>query len=285
MITPPPWLALHQARFGAALRAPLDRATGTLAATPDAYDPALVADVLDAPNATAAARLAIYQRQYWFRLFDVLQSAFPLTARLLGFWTFNGIAARYLDAHPPSGVDVEAIADPFAHFAARDEAIAHDDVLVDALSIDAAYRDVFRAPRVPPFHPTAADAAHLADARLIVSPACRLVRERSALIDLRARILASPDAPIARPSPHATERWFAIARPDVRTATIALDPLEAALLDALSRGSLRDALATVEQACPADDRASLPRRTHAWLARAVSQGFFSGMVRGDDRDR
>ena len=35
----PAWLADFQARFGDVVRTPLDRATGTLTATPERYDP------------------------------------------------------------------------------------------------------------------------------------------------------------------------------------------------------------------------------------------------------
>lgn len=91
----PEWLAELQARFGSVLRTPLDRSTGTLSATPETYDPILVAQVSDPRG------LAIYNRQVWFRLFEVLQSAFPLTARLLGLWQFNFYASRFLEGNPP----------------------------------------------------------------------------------------------------------------------------------------------------------------------------------------
>jgi hypothetical protein len=92
----PPWLADFQARFGDTLRTPLDRTSGTLTATPATYDAALVAEV-------GSERLAVYNRQYWLRLFGVLHDAFPLTARLVGYWAFNEHAGAYLAAQPPRG--------------------------------------------------------------------------------------------------------------------------------------------------------------------------------------
>ena len=99
----PPWLEDFQSRFGTVVRAPLDRATGTLVARVETYDPTMVEASIDGPTTTRAERLAVYNRQYWFRLFGVLHSAFPLVCRLLGHWTFNGYAGRYLEAHPPRG--------------------------------------------------------------------------------------------------------------------------------------------------------------------------------------
>ena len=82
----PDWLVELQGRFGAVIRTPLDRSSGALRATVSANAPAALDDSLDGPRRPAAERLAVYNRQYWFRLFGVMQTAFPLTARLLGHW-------------------------------------------------------------------------------------------------------------------------------------------------------------------------------------------------------
>jgi Putative DNA-binding domain len=285
----PAWLADFQARFGAAIRHPLDRASGTLTAVPAAYDRELVAGVLDAADATGAARLAVYNRQYWFRLFEVLQSAFPLTARLTGYWDFNEVAARFLVARPPAGWDVDAVADGFdAFFVAecggpRRDALAdaagglRRDALADAARIDAAFRDVFRAPRTAPFRPSASDAARLLDGRLTLSPAILLVEERFPIVALRARVLSEPDAQITLPPPLDRPQRWAIHRGDEGTRTIALEPREADLIAALGRESVRGALAQIERACPPEERAALPESTRRWLARSVELGFFDGL--------
>ena len=56
----PDWLAHFQAGFGAILREPLDRETGTLSARVDRYAPETVREIRDAANASAAARLAAH---------------------------------------------------------------------------------------------------------------------------------------------------------------------------------------------------------------------------------
>ncbi len=274
---PPEWLARFQSQFGAALRAPLDRATGTLRADPAAYDPELLAVVLDTANATGSARLAVYNRQYWFRLFDVLQGAFPLTSRLMGYWTFNEIAARFLVAKPPSGWDVDAVADGFDAFFASACDHPSRDALVEAARIDAAFRDVFRAPRTPAFRPSAADAARLLGGRLTLSPALRLVDERWPLLALRARVLAAPDAAVALPPALERRQSWAILRAAAGTVTLRLEPREAQLVAALGTESVRGALGRVERACSDDERAALPANARRWLARAVEAGFFSGL--------
>src|SRR5262249_13076605 len=103
----PHWLADLQARFGSVLRTPLDRSTGRLRASEESYPGAAVADVVDGRG------LAVYNRQYWFRLLNALSTAYPITAALLGHWKFNDYAARFLSEHPPRSWDLDRAADGF----------------------------------------------------------------------------------------------------------------------------------------------------------------------------
>jgi len=279
--TAPAWLEDFQTRFGEVLRMPLARETGTLSATPDRYDSETVAGTLDGAGMTSAERLAVYNRQYWFRLFGVLHGAFPLTCRLMGYWAFNAYAGRYLLAHPPSGWDIDTIAEDFVTFFAReiDESVAHErEAYVEASRIDAAYRAVFRAPPVTPFRPSAADAAHLLDARLIESPAVAILEEHSALLDLRRTLLNDTSEqrvplPPAWPAP----RSAALFRTDEGTGEAPLEVREAELLRLLREHSVREAVALLERACPAEERAELPSKTQGWLARSVQHGWWTGM--------
>lgn len=285
---PPAWLEAFQARFGDVLRAPLDRATGTLTPVTDAYDRGVVESSLDGSTLGGAERLAVYNRQYWCRLFDVLHGAFPLVCRLLGYWSFNAFAGRYLLAHPPRGWDLDDMPEAFPEWFTSDldagtsslDAGVDARALVEAARIDAAFRAVFRAPDVPVFRPGADDAAHLPDARLTPSPAAVIVVEHTALLDLRRAALKDTTErsfpfPPAWPAP----RSVALFRAGDRTVEAPLEPMEAELLHLLRDHPVRDALARIERACPDADRASLPERTRAWLARSVERGWWTGMVR------
>ncbi len=276
----PPWLEDFQARFGAVLRAPLDRATGTLTVTEGAYEAGMVEATVDGPTTTGAERLAVYNRQYWFRLFGVLHSAFPLACRLIGYWAFNAYAARYLDVHPPHGWDIDGVADGFVQFFERE--LEYDDApereaIVEAARIDAAFRDVFRAPPIMPYRPSAEDEAHLLDARLVLSPAVAIVSEHSALADLRRTIVRDEGerrVPFPRPWPEV--RFIALVRSDEGTGEIPLETREAELLRLLAEHPVRAALGLLERACPAQERAALPAKTQNWLARSVLHGFWTG---------
>ncbi len=271
----PPWLAEFQARFSSVLRTPLDRATGTLRATPELYDPAV--DARAAHNASARDRLAVYNRQYWFRLFTVLQGTFPLTTRLLGHWAFNDWAARYLLAHPPRSWDIDDVAEGFpAHFAAGFDG-RDAEALREAVTIDAAFRAVFRAPDLVPYRPSAEDAARLLDARLESSPAVVVFEEHWPLVELRASLFDDPgETRVALPPP--STQWWAVMRKSTGIARLRLEPREGQLFALLREHPVREALGRLEQACTEDERTTLPERTRLWLARSVGLDFWTGLA-------
>ena len=269
----PGWLADFQARFGNMLRTPLDRASGTLTAATAAYDPQLCAEALDRPLSCAAERLAVYNRQYWFRLFSVLHAGFPLTARLMGYWELNAVAANYLLAHPPRGWDIEQIADDFRAFLEEslvERAPERRLALLESVRIDAAYREVFRAECLPPLRPLASEAAALLPGHLV----------HRALLTLRTTLLAgaknaSADLPplLARP-----QAW-AIVRREAGTARIPLEAREAELIALLGQYTVGDALGRLESCCPAEELADLPDRVRVWLARSIELGFWCSLRR------
>lgn len=269
----PAWLAELQARFGAAIRTPLDRSSGTLTATPASYPAELVAGV--------RGSLAVYNRQYWFRLLERALDAFPLTARLLGAWQFHDYSARFFLATPPRGWDLERATDGFLHFFV--DALPPGDtreLLVESAHIDAAWLEVFRAPAVPPFRPSAADAARLLDARLLPAPSVALVKESAPLLALRRRAVqqhSSAALRIPMPPRLAQPRFWALVRTDTGTLQLPLEPREAELHTLLGALPVRAALSRLEGACSPEERAALPARAQAWLARGVQHGFWCGM--------
>lgn len=275
----PAWLAELQAHFGAVLRTPLDRSTGTLRATPALYDRGTLDEAVDGPRAPAAERLAVYNRQYWFRLFGVMQTAFPLTARLLGHWHFNEHSAAFLLAHPPHHWDIDRAPDGFDdHLAASYGPDELRDPLVEAARIDAAWRALFRAPATAAFAPSAADAARLLDARLVPSPAVAVVSERWPLLELKRSLTASRgESAVPLPPPLPGPRWWALVREAAGVRHVALEAREGELLALLRERTVRDALATLEARCDDDERATLPANARRWLARSVERGCWSGL--------
>lgn len=267
----PSWLGELQARFGAVIRTPLDRGSGTLTAVPSSYDARLVDD------ATQAERLAVYNRQYWFRLFEVLQTAFPLTTRLVGHWSFNEHAARFLLEHPPRGWDVDHVPDGFEAFFC---AAVEEGARVEAVRIDGAWRTVFRAPPVAPYRPSAADAARLLDARLMPSPAVAIVEEHWPLLELRKKLRDDPsEKPAVVPPPLDRSRFWALVRREEGIGQLPIEAREAQLFALLRTHTVRDALTKLEEECSEAERTELPAKARAWLGRSVELDFWVGIAR------
>jgi hypothetical protein len=288
----PAWLEELQARFGDMLRTPLERSSGSLRAKPDAYPRALLDETLATPNLTSGERLAIYNRQYWFRLFTVLQRAYPLTARLLGYWRFNEHATHFLLARPPRHWSLDEIgagfADVLAEAAGNGEKLFDDtrpdlepDALLEAARIDLGYHRVFRAPAVARYEPSAEDAGRLLQARLRLSPAVALLTEHWPLCELRRRAVEAPGEGALRLEPRlARPRHWLLGREGLKLGLVPLEPRELQLLELLARSTVEAALGELEEACrssgTSQELAELPANIQKWLACSVQRGVWQG---------
>jgi hypothetical protein len=286
------WLGEFQAHFGAMLRTPLDRSRGTLHSSLDAYPRELERIALSNVDAdghgkvpSGRHRLAVYNRQYWFRLFGVLAGAFPLTARLLGHWRFNGHAARFLGQHPPCSYFIDHVSNGFADFlcatvttADGAESCLDLDALREGVRIDDAWRMAHYAPLPIPWRLTAAEAPRLVTSRLRHSPAVHLVDETWPLVDLRGRVVEEDgEDPVPLPPRHGTRKAWAIVRRPNGVGALPLEPLEDSLFQLLRRHRVDEALAELEARCPAEQLSELPQKARFWLMRSVELGFWLGL--------
>ncbi len=276
-----------QRQFTCTLRVPLDGSSGSLQATPDRYDSELCAAVRVARGSSAAGRLGVYNRQYWFRLFGALQNEFRLATALLGAWFFNELASRYLLAHPPRGHDLATIADGFAAFVANDVSDAGVAVaepaatipkraFLEAIRIDLAHRGVTTASAVSPLSELRAE--RLEAARLVPSPTVVLVEENWPLVALRRDLPPDVSRPVRLGAPLPSPQTWAIARTAAGFRLVRLEPLQANLLRQLCTTAIADALASVEAECSPEDAEVLIANTAAWLIQSVELGMWSAIV-------
>ena len=254
------WLADFQRQFGEVLRTPLGRETLSLRANTSAYDAALCRQI-DAAQPTE--RLAVYNRQYWFRLFGVFHGEFPTVTKLLGAWTVNGLVNDFLLAHPPRGWDLGEAADGFVeHVESLRVSSVPLQALQQAAHIDEAFRAVRRAPPQPRFVPTQEDAPRLASSRLVRSRATRIVDEDWPLLALRrGSAELGPQ--------HAATRSFVICRYDRGERVVPLEQQEARLFRLLDEKCLEDALANLDE--------GLAGAVQRWFARGIELGLWTGM--------
>lgn len=296
MTQPPRWLVEFQREFSAALRTPLDRTRGTLQADVQQYPEGVAGDAVATSARSGRERLAVYNRQYWLRLFSVLQRAYPLTTHLLGHWAFNGLASRYLEAHRPIHRELDRVAVGFSGYllerlegdgaeALRSAAAPGPPTelplaaLTDAVRLDAAWRAVFVAPAASTFSLSPADAARLAEARLERAPSVALVWLQYPLVELRVDALSRlSEKPLPAPEPSPEPVPWLLVRTQRGVAHAKLELTEAQLYEELFEHAVGVALARVEQRVSTSERARLPQKIQAWLARSVRLGVWSGVA-------
>jgi len=289
MKPPPDWLSELQARFSAVVRTPLDRSSGTLRAAIEKYPRAALQDVSPGPMTSREERLSVYNRQYWFRLFTVLQKELPLTTALLGFWNFNELASEFLLSHPPRHYDLFHVAEGFDGFLEATLPATGFELgkrrvprraLVEAACIDLAYTRVFMAPAEPVLVLKPEDAASLPRSRFVMRSSVALVDETWPLFALRRELSTQSSAQAcALPDPHAHGKVsWALQRTDRGYGLIRLEPLQALLLRSLCETPLSEALAQLEAHCPEDERAELGHSAQRWLADSMRRGFWRERV-------
>jgi hypothetical protein len=278
-------LEQYQRRFSAVLRTSLDRSTGTLRARPADYAPELVGSVR-AAGVDPAERLAVYNRQYWYRLFGVLQQDHRLTVALVGAWSFNGFATDFLLAKPPEGHDLADITDGFASFLGARLPASLDvqgrqlprQVIVEALAIDLAFRAAALAPAEPGLRLGPADAARLPGANLVWSRSLSLVDEHWPLVELRQRLPAVVDDEIAPlPAAHPEGRTWAIHRTQQGLHARPISSLHAELLRLLQTQPIGRALAELEAR---HSSGAVAARVKEWFAADLASGFWTGLGDG-----
>lgn len=273
------YLEQLQREFSTMLRTPLDRSTLTLRAQTDRYAGELAARVREA-GIDRAERLAVYNRQYWFRLFGVLQVDYRLTTALCGAWTFNDLAARFLLAHPPEGHELAALGGRFPEFLAADlrsplatrRGDVPRDAVLEAARIDAAFHTATHARYDPPLILGPADAATLATSRLVWASSVTLVDETWPLIAVRRELpadLGDHQAPL--PGRHPAPRSWVIHGSANGLRIAPVDPLHAELLRLLRTHAIGDALAMLE----ARGSAAVAAHAQRWFAEGIQHGYWT----------
>jgi Putative DNA-binding domain len=283
----PAWLQELQASLGDTIRHPLDRRQGRHHARTERYDATLVRTTKPARALASAERLAVYNRQYWLRLFTVLHRAYPLVARLLGYWELNRLASAYLTAHPPRGWDIDAIAPDFELFLGNEASgsvfsVSEPPLQLPALAvrqaaaIDSAHHRVLRAPLEAPYQPTPKDGAALLGSQLRFVGTAALLTESWPLCELRRVALSLTGERLLDWGEELPEpRSWLLMRRELSVALFPLEPRETELLSLLQVYPVGEALGRLEADCPSNEREALPARTQAWLARSVRLGLWA----------
>ncbi len=242
-------------------------------------------------NLTASERVGIYAYAYYARLLECLRESFPILRKVLGEELFQPIALEYLRRYPSTSYTLDRLGDRLARFleetraAEAGEPPAWPEMLADLARFEHAIARVFDGPGLegePPFSIEALraiGAERFAEARLIPSPALRLVTHRFPLNALYTAARGVPEGEeFEIPAPiEPLEEHVALCRLEFVVRRHPLLPVEHALLQALVEGkTVGEALAVAAERAPSDeDLGPIVERSFAtWTA----AGFFRGLA-------
>jgi hypothetical protein len=114
-------------------------------------------DSVIAPNDKLSAfeRLEVYNRQYWFRLFDALETDFPALTKLVGDSRFRDLAEAYLSEYQSTSYTLRNLGSRMTDFltAHPQHAGEHPEAAIDISKLEWAYVEAFDAAELPPATP------------------------------------------------------------------------------------------------------------------------------------
>ena len=280
------WLMTLQSDFSDALRSPLDRSTGHLKADSNLYAEDLITRLATTDALGAIRGLTVYNRQYWLRLFSVMQGEYPLVARLMGFWRFNALVEVYLLKHPPIAPEIHLVGQNFPEFVAELSTTDDDswreimtglelDVLATAAQLDRAWSELFLAPEESFWQPSEAEAAQLMSLQLIPAKRWTLFRQHWPLVQLRHRLAEHEgEGAVATPLRLVEEEWWLLRQVETGVEQVRLDRLQAQLYTVVTRYPLGEALARFESS--GMEAAQATAQVAQWLQASVEWGLWAG---------
>jgi hypothetical protein len=91
--------------------------------------------------------VAIYQHAYRTRVVEALRSIFPALLEATGETLFDHFALAFLDAVPPRGHSLDALAPAFACYLAETRpSEAWTDIIIELATMEAAFHEVYDGP-------------------------------------------------------------------------------------------------------------------------------------------
>ncbi|WP_418591513.1 putative DNA-binding domain-containing protein [Ponticoccus sp. (in: a-proteobacteria)] len=188
----------------------------------------------DAAGRAAERRYAIYRNNVAVSLREALEAGFPAVARLLGPENFAMVAGAFLRRSPPRSPRMMVYGSGFPAFLEAEPRLAPLGYLGEVARLELALRQSYHAADAPRLDAAALaglDEAALAQARVTVAPATRLLRSRWPVLSLY-RYAMTPGTPAPKP----VAEDVLVCRPGFDPVPHALPPGGAEVAAALMRG-------------------------------------------------
>jgi hypothetical protein len=235
-------------------------------------------DSIIAPNEKLSAfeRLEVYNRQYWFRLFEALDADFPALIKLIGDGHFRQLAEAYLTDCPSISYTLRDLGSRLPQWLVANPQHVRDfpQAAVDIARLEWAYVEAFDAAELPPATPEQLQQAG-EEGNIRLQPHIRFVELHTAIDEFTAK---AHDYQFGRRDKQ--HRRFkrdrfkllpetftvAVYRMHDQVAQLPLDPEAVTLLKSLAEGkSLGDALEATFLNSPLSDEQNAAR-IQQWFA-------------------
>lgn len=226
--------------------------------------------VVPTDRLTGVDRLGIYQEMYLLRMYDALESDYPVLARRLGERRFWKLVSDYVAAHPSRSYTLNRLGDRLPEFLGTWGPLRERGVLADLARIERGISTVFDAEEDRPLASRAL--ARLDEATLELS---RLVTVGPfALLEVRSKALELLDEEPLDPGPTLRRRrsWVLLYRRDFSVQRRALTPAAGRLLADLAAG--RSVAEAIGRASRARRDAPPPGALGEWFREWTELGLF-----------
>jgi hypothetical protein len=223
-------------------------------------------------------QLDIYREQFWLRHTSSLVEDFPGLGGILGQDDWERLAEQYLTQVAPTSYTLRDLGSRLPEVLAAADWLPHQALCLDMARLELAYIEVFDAedrPALTPERLATIPEEHFAEARLVLSPALRLLSVGYPVADLRRKLRETGDEPVAIPEPRPMH--LVVYRHERRLWDMSLSPVAFAFLTALAAGHALGAAAERAVQSP-EAEVELTRGIGQWLQEWTSKGLVSDVT-------
>jgi hypothetical protein len=223
-------------------------------------------------------QLEIYREQFWLRHTSSLVEDFPGLGGILGQAEWEKLAEQYLQEVAPDSYTLRDLGARLPELIERASWLSHQALCLDMARLELSYIEVFDAPDVPPLAPerlAAIPEETFAEARLVIAPSVRLLSVRFPVADLRRKLRAESDEPVAIPDESAQQ--LVVYRRELRLWDMPVSPVAFTFLAALASGKTLGAAAELAASTPAAE-AEVAASIAAWFQEWTAKGLVSDVV-------
>jgi hypothetical protein len=220
-----------------------------------------------------AEQLEIYREQFWLRHTSSLVEDFPGLGGILGQTEWEKLTEVYLSRVTPDSFTLRDLGARLPEVIADADWLPHQALCLDMARLELAYIDAFDAPNTAPLAPerlASVPEESFADARLVIAPCVRLLSLTYPVADLRRRLRAESDEPVA--IPEAAPHQLVVYRRELRLWDRPVSRVASAFLAGSMAGQSLGKAAELAATSP-EAEAELSQHIGGWLQEWSAQGL------------